>query len=373
MKQQHKNPLSKKTCKHCGSHFKTSHKSKQYCTEKCQNDAKCARYYKSNKTTQVNRYETKRKKLIATGFGRWLLKECQRAETVQILEGHTVESLNDLFELFKRRSKASGYVDGKPTGAYELSHIWPVKGTQNKMGLLHPQNLVLAPARPNRLHGSKCPTYGFEDIGRFLPTTALLSRYSVSKENSLAEVERQVFRLLGATWQRFVATLVLQQGQQEQLRKKLQKTLNVKLPVDLSIEQLKAIADKSGVSYFSANFDAHSAVSVFAKELQRFGHFKGSEYGVYASWLELYELEFDFLTGGDLGGLAEVEQDELEELLVCEVFAILHGQTKPPRTAKAQELLFLLVTQQKCIQAHDQTSFLIKEYTEEEEAEDWIL
>lgn len=373
MKKQHKNQFSKKVCKHCDSHFETKHKSQQYCSAKCKNDAKCARYYKSKKTTQVKRYETKRKKLIATGFGRWLLKECQRAETVQILEGHTVESLNDLFELFKRRSKASGYVDGTPTGAFELSHIWSVKGNMHKMGLLHPQNLVLAPARLNRLHGSKTPSEGFEGIGRYLLASALLSRYSVSKENSLAEVERQVFRLLGATWQRFVATLVLQQGQQEQLRKKLQKTLNVRLPVDLSIEQLKAIADKSGVSYFSANFDAHSAVSVFAKELQRFGHVKGSEYGVYASWLELYEHEFDFFTGSDLGGLAEVEQHELEELLVCEVFAILHGQTKPPRTAKAQELLFLLVSPQKCIQAHDQTSFLIKEYAEEEEAEDWIL
>jgi hypothetical protein len=264
-------------------------------------------------------------------------------------------------------------VDGKPTGAFELSHIWPVKGKLNKMGLLHPQNLVLAPARPNRLHGSKCPTDGFEGFGRFMPSSALLSRYSVSKENSLAEVERRVFRLLGATWQQFVATLVLQQGQQTQLKKKLQKTLNVKLPVDLSFEQLKAIADKSRVSYFSANFFAHSAVSVLATELQRFGHIKGTEYGIYASWLELYEQEFDFFTGGGLGGLAEVEQEELEQLLVCEVFAILHGQPKPPRTAKAQELLFLLVTPQKCIQAHDQTSFLVKEYAEEEDTEDWIL
>jgi hypothetical protein len=373
MKQQHKNQLNKKVCKHCGTHFEARHKSKQYCTDKCQNDAKCARYYKSKKTTQDKKYTTKREKLLATGFGRWLLKECQRAGTVQVLQGHTVESLNALYELFKRRSKASGYEGGKPTGAYELSHIWPVRGNQHKIGLLHPQNLVLAPARPNRLHGSKCPTDGFECIGRYLPTDALLSHYSVSKENSLAEVEKQVFRLLGAIWKQFVVTLVLQQGQQEQLRKKLQKTLNVKLPVDLSIEQLKAIAEELGVSYFKGNFSSLSAVAVLAKELQRFGHIKGTEYGVYASWLELYEQEFDFFTGGDLGGLAEVEQQELEQLLVCEVFAILHGQPKPPRTPKAQKLLFLLVTPQKCILAQDQTIYLIKEYAEEEETEGWIL
>ena len=373
MKQHHKNPLSKKTCKHCDSHFETKHKTKQYCTDKCQNAAKCARYYKSTKPTQVKKYTTKREKLLATGFGRWLLKECQRAGTVQILEGHTVESLFGLLELFKRRSKASGYEGGKPTGAFELSHIWPVKGNQHKIGLLHPQNLVLAPARPNRLHGSKTPSEGFEGIGRFLPTSALLGRYSVSKENSLVQVERQVFQLLGATWQQFVATLVIQQGQQEQLRKKLEKTLNTRLPTDLPLDQLKAKAEESGVSYFTANFEAFSAVPVLAKELQRFGHVKGSEFGIYASWLELYEQEFDFFTGGDLGGLAEVDQEELEQLLVCEVFAILHGQPKPPRTAKAQELLFLLVTPQKCIQAHDQTSFLIKECAEEDETEDWIL
>lgn len=373
MKQHHKNPLSKKTCKHCGSHFETKHKLQQYCTDKCQNAAKCARYYKSTKPTQVKKYTTKRERLLATGFGRWVLKECQRAETVQVLQGHTVESLNDLFELFKRRSKASGYVDGKPTGAFELSHIWPVKGKHNKMGLLHPQNLVLAPARPNRLHGSKCPTDGFEGIGRYLPTDVLLSRYSVSKSDSLAEVERRVFRLLGTTWQQFVATLVLQHGQQEKLKKKLQKTLNVKLSVDLSLEQLKAIADKSGVSYFSANFDAHSAVSVLATELQRFGHIKGTEYGIYASWLERCYLEVYGIGSGLLRELTDADEKELEQLLVCEVFAILHGQPIPPRTAKAQELLFLLTSQHRFIASQDQACYLIKEYAEDEETEDWIL
>jgi hypothetical protein len=373
MKQQHKKQLFKKTCKHCDSHFETKYKSKQYCTDKCQNDAKCARYYKSKKTTQVKKYTTKREKLVATGFGRWLLKECQRAGTVQVLQGHTVESLYALYELFKRRSKASGYEGGKPTGAYELSHIWPVRGNQHKIGLLHPQNLVLAPARPNRLHGSKCPTDGFVGIGRYLPTDALLSRYSVSKENSLVQVERQVFQLLGATWQQFVATLVIQQGQQEQLRKKLEKTLNTRLPTDLPLDQLKAKAEESGVSYFTANFEAFSAVPVLAKELQRFGHVKGSEYGVYASWLELYEQEFDFFTGGDLGGLAEVEQEELEQLLVCEVFAILHGQPMPPRKKKAQELLFLLTAPKQRVESHDQTSYAVKQSADEEQSEDWIL
>lgn len=353
MKQQHKNQLNKRVCKHCGTDFETRHKSKQYCTDKCQNDAKCARYYKSKKSTQVKKYTTKREKLLATGFGRWLLKECQRAGTVQVLQGHTVESLYALNELFKLRSKASGYEGGKPTGAYELSHIWPVRGNQHKIGLLHPQNLVLAPARPNRLHGSKFPSDGFVGIGRYLTTDALLSRYSVSKENSLAEVEKQVFRLLGATWKQFVATLVLQQGQQEQLRKKLQKTLNVRLPVDLSIEQLKAIAEELGVSYFKANFSALSAVGVLANELQRFGHIKGTEYGVYASWLELFEQEFDFFTGGNLGGVTEAEQDELEHLLIGEVFAILHGQPLPQRTAKAQELLLLLVSPHKSSKASE--------------------
>jgi hypothetical protein len=373
MKQQHKNQLSKKICKHCGSHFETEHKSKQYCTDKCQNDAKCARYYKSKKTTQIKRYKTKREKLLSTSFGRWLLKECKRAETVQVLQGHTVSSLIALFELFKLRSKASGYEDGKPTGAFELSHIWSVKGNQHKMGLLHPQNLVLAPARLNRSHGSKSPSEGFEGIGRYLPTSALLSRYSVTKGDSLTKVEKQVFQLLGTTWQQFVATLVLQQGQQELLRKKLEKTLDIKLPNELPFEQLKVLADDWDVGYFNANWLALSEVSMFAKELQRFGHIKGSEYGVYSSWLELYEEEFNFLKGGFLGGSAEGEQEELEQLLICEVFAILHGQPMPPRTAKAQELLYLLLNPKKCIRAQAEANFSVVEYAEDEETEDWIL
>jgi hypothetical protein len=373
MKKQHKNQLTKKVCKHCGYHFETRHKSKQYCTDKCQNDAKCARYYKSKKITQVKRFKTKREKLLATGFGRWLLKECQRAQTVQVLQGHTVESLCDLFELFKRRSKASGYENGKPTGAFELSHIWPVKSKQDKMGLLHPHNLVLAPARLNRSHGSKTPSEGFEGIGRYIPTSALLSRYSVSKGDSLAQVERQVFQLLGATWQQFVATLVIQQGQQVQLRKRLEKTLNVRLPVDLSIEQLKGIADEAAITYFNANWDPHHAIRVLEKELTRFGHVKGTEYGIYSSWLDLCFWEVYGLGTGLLAGSTDADEKMLEQMLVDEAFAILHGQPMPERTAKAQELLFLLVAPKKCIQAHTMTNFSVIKDPEEEETEDWIL
>jgi hypothetical protein len=229
---------------------------------------------------------------------------------------------------------------------------------------------VLTLARSNRLHGSKCPTDGFECIGLYLPTSALLSRYSVSKGNSLAQVEKKVFQLLGAIWQQFVATLVLQQGQQEVLRKKLEKTLDAKLPIDFSFEQLKAMAKELDVSYFKANFSAHSAVSVLATELLRFGHMKGTEYGVYASWLELYEHEFDFLTGGDLGGLAQAEQLELEGLLVGEAFAILHGQPMPPRKVKAQELLLLLANPTNCYESHGRNTDLAMEDSEEEETED---
>lgn len=345
MKKQHKNQLSEKICKHCGSHFQTKYKSKQYCSDKCQNDAKCSRYYKSKKTTQVKRYETKREKLLTMSFGRWILKECQRAETVQVLQGHTVESLIELVELFKRRSEASGYENGKPTGAFELSHIWPVKSKrQDKMGLLHPQNLVLSPARLNRLHGSKCPVEGSEGIGLYLPTSALLDRYSVCKEDSLRVVERQVFKLLGPIWQQFVATLVIQKGQQELLRKKLEKTLKIKLPAHLTIEQLKEMADTFEITYFSANWEPKHESWVLEKELTRFGHIYGTEYGVYSSWLELCYLEIHGIGSGLLRGSTEAEEKELEQMLVGEAFAILHGQQMQPRNANPQDLLIRLVT-----------------------------
>jgi hypothetical protein len=258
-----------------------------------------------------------------------------------------VESLGALFELFKLRSKVSGYVDGKPTGAYELSHIWPVKGNQYKMGLLHSQNLVLAPARLNRSHGSKTPSEEFEGIGRCLPTDALLDRYSVSKVDSLAQVEKQVFRLLGETWQRFVATLVIQQGQQEQLKKKLEKTLETTLPADLSIEQLKELAGVLKVNYFSANWEPKPESWVLEKELTRLGHVRGTEYGIYSSWLESCFWEVYGLGTGLLDGSTDADEKELEQMLVGEAFAVLHGQPMPPRKANSQELLFLLLTPKK--------------------------
>jgi hypothetical protein len=166
----------------------------------------------------------------------------------------------------------------------------------------------------------------------------------VSKEDSLATVERLIFKFLGSTWQQFVACLVIQQSQQEQLRRKLEKKLEVKLPADLSIEQLKEMAVASEVAFFKEKWNPLPASSVFQEELRRFGHVEGSEFGLYVSWLALFEADVYGFGTGWLSNLPETETVELERLLVGEVFAVLHGQPMPPRKAKAQELLIQMVT-----------------------------
>ena len=71
--------------------------------------------------------------------------------------------------------------------------------------------------------------------------------------------------------------------------------------------------------------------------------------------------------------MAEAEQEELEQLLISEVFAILHGQPLPPRTEKAQKLLFSLVASSKCPQTSHVIIFSALEDVEYKESEDWIL
>jgi hypothetical protein len=91
------------------------------------------------------------------------------------------------------------------------------------------------------------------------------------------------------------------------------------------------------IAFFNANWNSLPVSSVFQEELKRLGHAKGSEFGLYLSWLELFESEVCGFGGGRLGDLPEAEAVELERRLGGEVFAILQGQPIPPRNAKAQE------------------------------------
>lgn len=324
------NSTELKQCLHCGKEF-GGRANKHYCSERCATGARVARHRKKKAGSQIRRYVKKINKFLQTGFALYLLKEIQRAGTVQILEGHTAETLHELHRLKRQCSRFSGYSKGKPTGDYHLSHIWPAKPLQGKIGLLHPANLVIAPKEFNLRHGSKQPNR--HDAGRYLPTAALVEKHKLRENDTAAQVFKKVERLLGLEWQSFIATITIQQTQEQQLRQKLKK-LDIPAPAHLSLDELRQLADNRQVTYFSNDLTSTDTVTVALSELDRFGHSSG-EFAVYLRWLRrIWDAEWS------LDDREEIkDREQVESCILNDVWAILHGVSLPKRSLRQQAAL----------------------------------
>ncbi|MBK5416703.1 hypothetical protein [Pseudomonas sp. TH31] len=128
-------------------------------------------------------------KATTSAFFYHLAYECERAGTLQILTGHTVDSLVALYGVYKLKLKANRYGETKD---FAISHIHPVQG-HNAIGLFHPDNLVVAPSTLNRDHGTKYWGHGLS-INR----NALVSRHSVEKGAPRKQTVQRVIAFLGA-------------------------------------------------------------------------------------------------------------------------------------------------------------------------------
>ncbi|MCX4064280.1 hypothetical protein OR626_08605 [Pseudomonas sp. S1Bt30] len=168
------------TCQNpaCKKRFTTSVASAKYCSAKC-GDAK------RNSRKRVDPLD----KAAKSAFFMYLANECIRAGTIEILRGHTVESLCELHSLYVANMKWNGFGD---SSAYELSHIAPVKG-HDCIGVLYAENLVSAPKSLNRAHGTR--HYGH---GKAIHRLTLNHKLNVDKRwNSVSEVRQMVISYLG--------------------------------------------------------------------------------------------------------------------------------------------------------------------------------
>ncbi|KFE54999.1 hypothetical protein IV02_02970 [Pseudomonas syringae] len=132
------------------------------------------------------------------------------------MEGHTVESLTELYKMVIYRFKANqySYVDEDPDGfpfLYQLSHIVPVIGT-SQLGLLHPENLVISLTHQNRQHGTK--HFGG---GKGIPRTAILPKYRVDPKATNSQVFEMILSVVGeAEFIAFAKAVKLQPSKKQQ-------------------------------------------------------------------------------------------------------------------------------------------------------------
>jgi hypothetical protein len=149
-----------------------------YCTTQCQKE-----------TTKKKRRVSQVAKATNSAFLYHLAYECERAQTLQVLTGHTVESLVALYEVYKLKLKANRYGETKD---FAISHVHPVQG-EDTIGLFHPANLVVVPTKLNRDHGTQHHGHGLS-INR----NALVSRHTVEKGAPRKQTVQRIIAFLGA-------------------------------------------------------------------------------------------------------------------------------------------------------------------------------
>lgn len=174
--------VKRKTCKnpHCKKRFRPKQLTAMFCADAC-------RYAVAGSKKKKDPIE----KAVKCAFFYYLARECIRAGTLEVLRGHTVESLPALHSLYKANMRYNGYGDSND---YELSHIAPVKG-HAFVGLLYADNLVSSPKALNRSHGTK-----YFGAGRSILRATLDTMHAVDKEiEKESEVVSRVLAYLGKT------------------------------------------------------------------------------------------------------------------------------------------------------------------------------
>lgn len=118
-------------------------KRKIYCSKICN------KYFNRKKSALKARSAKRKSNLRLNREFLYLVDQCKRANTVQILHGHSLETFIETMDL----------VINKPKGDVELCHISPVKG-KDCIGLFHCRNLFYCGAHQNRKFGNKYVTGG---------------------------------------------------------------------------------------------------------------------------------------------------------------------------------------------------------------------
>lgn len=301
--------------------FEATRKGNIYCSETCRKLRHKAKIKAKTVRNRSRRIAAKIEKLAACSFGRYLLKEVRRAGTVQVLHGHTEQSLKDLVALRRQCTASGGYEKGEPKGAYELSHVWPVS-SKNQLGLLTAANLVITPKEFNRRHGLKSPVTGY--LGASIPRSTLDAKWGVNEEMNSNKVLKLVRSYLGNDFDNWLSGFVITLTQRDQLIKQLTKAgLPKKQLQELKLQQLKALAEEEEVPHFDITRAPENVSDTLVKELKRLA----LSPALCKALEDLREPEWslDDLPSRFCGAPEDVA--EFQEMLIQQALLCLHGQS----------------------------------------------
>jgi len=315
------------TCRHCEISFLPVRSGHFYCSDTCRKLAHKAKKRKANNIKASRKIAQKLRKLGSSSYGRYLIAELKRAGTVQVLTGHTHSSLEALVELRKQCTGNAGYQGGKAEWTYELSHIKPLAG-EDEIGLLHPDNLVIATKKFNRTLRNTPPK--IEGRGVALHRSELVKKWEINQSLSGKQVLKLARRFIGAEFDLWLKSYVVEASQKAKLFTKLRKAgIDKKSVADKSFRELMAIdraivtkdKDASYWSFTRLPKDNYLAVLEEVKRFKLDGEIKNALLMVEAEDDSVfYPLYWEWMFKGK-------DYPNYVETLVEQAELMLHGQT----------------------------------------------
>lgn len=255
--------LTSKTtsCPACGQGFIASRKGHLYCSDTCRKKAHKARKQAVSSAKRRRRIDGKLKKLSSNPFGQYLVRELRRAGSVEVLRGHTKASLDKLVELRVDCNRYSGYLDGRSTGSYELSHIYPVNGAQG-LGRLHPDNLVIALRDFNRARALEEPL----EVDHLCCDYALLDKkWHIQDGMTASQILKLARKFLKADFDSWLSGFPLPASRRVVLERALTALGHKKTDLKrLKLDEIRGLAEEAGCSEFKpygATVDSYRVVS----------------------------------------------------------------------------------------------------------------
>lgn len=151
----------------------------------------------------------------------YLVRQCRRAGTVQILSGHDSKSFIETMALIRNRPKANMH----------LCHIAPVSG-KNTVGLLHAKNLFWGGAYQNQRLGNKHLGKGLS-----INKNKLLEHWRVSKELPTNEILIKIEEYLGEIVTDYINESPIRKSKKAQVAQKI-----IQLKPEKTLENLMKLS-----------------------------------------------------------------------------------------------------------------------------------
>lgn len=181
-----------KICSYCDTPYTTSQHKSKYCTPACRVASNNAAARNKKESTRLSKAEKRIARLPVSEHWLWLSRQVQRAGTVECLQGHTPETLTQLFNLYNYKHRTYAFNPESRTSKFHTAHIQPVKGAHS-VGCLHPHNLFIAPALANQVHSTK----SYEGMGLSISRDNLKRKWLIADDLSDKEILAKVEKYLG--------------------------------------------------------------------------------------------------------------------------------------------------------------------------------